>query len=317
MENARHSQGGRSLEIIVKDELQGMLDHFAAAFDIRIALFTPSWEELLSGMQEGSCGYCRWLRGELGLDERCRRTDREKMAEAAKGSTPLLYRCHAGLMEAIQPLRLEDGELAGFIMIGQFRLEGSEPDKSILKEAGPRRERQAQARRLFEEVPSVPRRKLQHILGLFSMIVSMAVERRMLSMKGDLIAGKIERLIMERLDRNVSLAEAARHVGRSASTVSHLFKARLGVSFKRRLLELKLGAAEELLRRSPGITVSEAAARCGFASPFHFSRLFKKHRGMPPSAAKGDAAPPSPRGKKARGPSSEKRKARSKSSGNV
>jgi len=281
---------GSSLEIIVKDELQGMLDHFSEAFDIRIALFTPDGKELLCGMKRQACAYCRFLREELGLEARCKAMDREKFAEAESSGALTLYRCHAGLMEAIHPIRLDDGELAGFVMIGQFRLEGSEPDASILKAASSGKRRANELRSLFEETASVRQAKLPHILGLFSMIVSMAVERRMLAMKGDLLVGKLERFIGVRLDRETSLAEAAKHVGRSPSTVSHVFKAKLGVSFKSRVLDLRLEAAERLLRGTPGMTVAEAAARCGFASPFHFSRLFKKRRGYSPSQAIAESA---------------------------
>jgi len=278
---------GSSLEIIVKDELQGMLDHFSEAFDIRIALFTPEGDELICGMKRQACAYCRLLRDGLGLTARCKATDREKFSEAERSGALLLYRCHAGLMEAIHPLRLGDGELAGFIMIGQFRLEGSSPDASIIKEAGADKRLANELRRLFAETAAVSRAKLPHILGLFSMIVSMAAERRMLAMKGDLLVGRLERFMRCRLDQGFSLAEAARHVGRSPSTVSHVFKAKRGVSFKRRLLDMKIETAEELLRGTPGMTVAEAAARCGFASPFHFSRLFKKRRGVSPSSLKG------------------------------
>ena len=278
--------GGLSLEIILKDELQGMLDHFSAAFDIRIGVFDPFGRELACGLNRGSCAFCRWLRADLGLEGECQRTDKENFRKASKGSSLLVYNCHAGLVEAIQPLRLDDGELAGFFMIGQFRVEGEGPSQSLLSACGRDRERRAKIDKLYASTSVISKDRLPHVLALFSMIVSMAAERRMLTMKGDLLIARIERIALEGLNRPLPLSEAAKRVGRSPSTVSHLFKARLGVSFKQRILELKLDAAEKLLREIPGMTVSEAASSCGFSCPFHFSRLFKRHRGVSPSKLK-------------------------------
>ena len=280
----------RSLEIILKDELQGMLDHFSAAFDIRIAVFDPFGFQLVCGLGRGSCEFCGWLRSDMKLEGRCRQCDREHFAEAAKGSKLLVYRCHAGLVEAIQPLRLEGGELAGFFMIGQFRAEGEDLSPSLLDAAGRDPSLRATMRRFFNQVTLLQAGRLPHVLGLFSMIVGMAAERRMLSMKGELLIGRIEQAAMASLDRTLSLDEAAKLVGRSASTVSHLFKSRLGVSYKQRILQLKIDAAERLLRGSPGVTVAEVASSCGFSSPFHFSRLFKRRKGVSPSDLKGVVA---------------------------
>lgn len=269
---------------MLEDELQGMLDHFSAAFDIRIGVFDSSGGELVCGLGRPACGFCRKVAFELKLSGRCRKCDMKGFDTAARTAKMTVYRCHAGLVEAIQPIFLEGGELAGFLMIGQFRTEDGAISKSVLDAAG--RGNVASLRALFNKVPCVPQSRLPHVLGLFSMIVDLTVRRRMVSMKGELLLGRIEQAALARLDGNLSLSQAAKLVGRSPSTVSHLFKSRLGVSFKQRLLQLKLDAAERLLKESPAVTVAEVAAACGFSSPFHFSRLFKKRRGVPPSMLK-------------------------------
>jgi AraC-like DNA-binding protein len=77
-----------------------------------------------------------------------------------------------------------------------------------------------------------------------------------------------------------------RNPGRSKSTVSHLFKKRYGISFKEYTINAKLDEVEKILRQVSGITVSEAALSAGYSNQAHFSRLFKKHRGISASELK-------------------------------
>ena len=111
-------------------------------------------------------------------------------------------------------------------------------------------------------------------------------------MRGDDVVAPVIAWMNEHVDAPLRLADAARLVHRSPSTVSHQFRARLGRSFQEVRTSLKLDRAEVLLATVPGMTVQEAAARAGFADPLYFSRLFKKHRGRPPSAAKKGWASP-------------------------
>ncbi|GAB2758576.1 hypothetical protein GCM10027072_66110 [Streptomyces bullii] len=77
-----------------------------------------------------------------------------------------------------------------------------------------------------------------------------------------------------------SLAEG---VALSPSRFAHLFTQQLGQSPMRALREARLRHAARLLE-STDLPVERVAAASGFASPFHFSRLFRARYGMPPGA---------------------------------
>lgn len=80
-----------------------------------------------------------------------------------------------------------------------------------------------------------------------------------------------------------SLAEA---VALSPSRFAHLFTEQFGHSPMRALREARLGHAARLLE-STDLSVERVAAASGFASPFHFSRVFRERYGMPPGAYRG------------------------------
>lgn len=77
-----------------------------------------------------------------------------------------------------------------------------------------------------------------------------------------------------------SLAE---EVALSPSRFAHLFAEQVGQSPMRALHEARLRHAVRLLE-STGLPVERVAAASGFASAFHFSRVFRARYGTPPGA---------------------------------
>ncbi|MFF0092307.1 helix-turn-helix domain-containing protein [Streptomyces canus] len=75
----------------------------------------------------------------------------------------------------------------------------------------------------------------------------------------------------------------AAEVSLSPSRFAHLFTRQLGRSPMRELREARLNHAARLLE-STDLSVERVAAASGFASPFHFNRVFRTRYGTPPGA---------------------------------
>ncbi|MGC4252100.1 MAG: GlxA family transcriptional regulator [Sphingobium sp.] len=85
--------------------------------------------------------------------------------------------------------------------------------------------------------------------------------------------------------RRAALASAA---GLSVRQLERLFRLHLGTSIGGHYLTLRLEKARRLLTET-AISVTDAGVACGFASAGHFSRIFKQHYAVSPSAMrKGD-----------------------------
>jgi AraC-like DNA-binding protein len=95
----------------------------------------------------------------------------------------------------------------------------------------------------------------------------------------------LEKLV-DRINANpaetLSLAQMASFAGVSRALLCRLFKEGLGLSPQRFALlrKVDLAAAELLCSATP---VKQIASRCGFADVHHFTRVFKKLRGLPPA----------------------------------
>ncbi|WP_330347316.1 helix-turn-helix domain-containing protein [Streptomyces sp. NBC_00582] len=80
-----------------------------------------------------------------------------------------------------------------------------------------------------------------------------------------------------------TVGSLAARVALSPSRLSHLFAEQTGQSPMRALREARLRHAARLLEGT-GLSVERVAAASGFASPFHFTRVFRERYGSPPGA---------------------------------
>ena len=80
-----------------------------------------------------------------------------------------------------------------------------------------------------------------------------------------------------------SFPDEARKLSVSYSHFRRLFREVAGCAPNQFLIEARLTYAEQMLENGV-LSIAEVAHRCGFTDEFYFSRLFKKHRMISPSA---------------------------------
>ncbi|QHT62314.1 helix-turn-helix transcriptional regulator [Paenibacillus lycopersici] len=85
--------------------------------------------------------------------------------------------------------------------------------------------------------------------------------------------------IEEHVTEPITIEQVARHAGWSHEHFTRVFVAAVGVSPKRLLLERRLRHAEELMLHG-NLSVKQVAYRSGFGDEHHFSKIYKRIRGI-------------------------------------
>ena len=266
-----------SLEIILSDKVQSLLDDFAALLDIRPTFFSTDGRKLLHG--KDICKYCEIIQREMGGLSRCEEMDCRKLQETINSQSPVSYRCHAGLQEALSPIFVHK-QLVGYLMIGQFRTEDEFPIEVRNSITDP--ELRARLKRAFDELPLFSPKKLAGVLGFFKVLIEYISVCELAMLRGDVLRSEIDRYMERHLTENIMLPEMARRLGRSVSTISQFLRRNYHTGFKELLNEKRLARAESFWKAHPESTVAEAASAAGFSDQFYFSRVFRKRRGIPP-----------------------------------
>jgi AraC family transcriptional regulator len=92
---------------------------------------------------------------------------------------------------------------------------------------------------------------------------------------------KIEELVQERMDEDLSIEEMARTVGLSAAHFSQVFRNTTGQTPHQCLLWYRVQRAKAMLR-SAEMRVLDVAIACGFKTQQHFARVFRQVCGASP-----------------------------------
>lgn len=83
------------------------------------------------------------------------------------------------------------------------------------------------------------------------------------------------------LSRRITLKDTARHCFTSESSISHLFRQKMGVSFYRCVIQRRLILAKELIGRN--LPMEEVSRQAGFQDYSAFYRAFKQEYGISPN----------------------------------
>jgi len=96
-------------------------------------------------------------------------------------------------------------------------------------------------------------------------------------------AERAREILEDSLTEPISLKELAGHLFVSREYLRQLFRREFGESMMNYLIRRRVEFATSLLE-STSDSVKEIAAQAGFPNEYYFSRVFRRVKGMPPSA---------------------------------
>jgi AraC family transcriptional regulator len=97
---------------------------------------------------------------------------------------------------------------------------------------------------------------------------------------------RVTEFIQEHIEKEITLNELARNVGLSPSHFCSLFHKKAGKTPHQFILHCRVEHAKALLAKQSN-SILDVALACGFRTHQHFSRIFRRCVGIPPSAYRG------------------------------
>lgn len=265
--------------VIIHPALQPLIDDFCILFKVTINLYSPSDKLLLqsNAIKDDVSNF-----DDISDLESCLLQQKRMRHLASDQLKPLIYTSYTGMRYCLYPFALE-GHLVAIAEIGNFRY-GEMPSTPViqkwLKKYGDiikLQERFARIQHFSEEME-------ERLVRFFSLVAEHALTNRLIILKQNPILEKVIDYVQKNITRShIPIEEVAKYIHRSPSTISHIVKKELGISFSRLVIEEKLKAAEYILLTNPKKPIGEIADELGYSDQFYFSKLFKKYRGISPS----------------------------------
>ena len=279
------------ISIFDLEKLRGLLKDFYEISHIRITVFDENLNELVS-YPEKVAPYCAVIRGTSKGFDACMVCDRAACQRAAKKHSTHIYRCHAGLTEAVTPLYVGD-VLVGYLLFGHVfsyrsheegwaviekRCEAYHVNDRMLKEA------------LFQ-ANIIEESYIRSAAQILHAVASYLILERMATLKEDLLAVRLDAYLTAHYTEKLNAVIISEHLGIGKTQLYELSQQLYGCGIAEHIRDMRMEKAKELLRERKDLTLSEISAQCGYEDYNYFITVFGREVGQTPSSFRTKSKP--------------------------
>ena len=265
------------------EKLREILKDFYEISHIRITVFDENLTELVS-YPTSVAPYCTVIRSSLrGLDA-CIACDKTACETAARKRRTHIYRCHAGLTEAVTPLYVGD-VLVGYLLFGHvFPYSDHEEGWQIISRLTsnlPINERMLHD--AVEKAVPLEEHYVRSAAHILHAVASYLIMERMATLQEELLATQLDAYISAHFTERLSAAKLAQVLGIGKTQLYELSHKLYSKGTAARVRELRIAKAKELLVEQKQLPLAEVAAQCGYHDYNYYFTVFSREVGCTPS----------------------------------
>ncbi len=248
--------------------LHKVLKDFYTLTKIRIVLFDNDFHELLA-YPENQIGFCGVLRQNPGEALKCQMSDQGGCQQCARTRSLAIYRCHAGLTEAVVPI-LDRDNVLGYVMFGQI-LPGEDYRRvgNRLRHIYPQHEREIDA------IPVKTEEELNAAATVLQMLTSYVISHHWVAPGRFEFIQQLDIYIQEHIRQDIGVEDLCREFHISRTRLYRLASDYLGCGLAEYVRTQRILYAQQLLTQTQ-LPISDIANMVGFPEYNYFSRIFRK-----------------------------------------
>ncbi len=254
---------------------------------IRFVLFDNEQNEIMAYPKE-PCEFCKIMKSCPKTRRRCDYADRRYFKECEKENALIIYKCHAGLVEAVMPLH-ENEKIIGYLMFGQIT---DTPDKSgLYDKIGVWTEKyKLSGEALRHGIDSIlfkPKEQIRAAAKIMEACTSYIILRELITPESNRIAEAAKTYIDEHIDEDISVQRLCEELKIGRTKLYDVFRSDLKTGISEYILCRKMHRAKKLLKTTD-LSVSEISLAVGFSNYNYFGKVYKKTYGKSPRNHKKD-----------------------------
>ena len=270
------------ISIYNMSKLNDLLKDFYTLTKIRITVFNDHFEEITSYPEERS-PFCQLIRHSKEALEQCRLCDLDACRIASQKNSTYIYRCHAGLYEAIAPIVMGN-IVIGYLFFGHiFSYTSHEEgwkqirtfcttydvDLDELKEA-------------CWQLPIIPQDYISAASHLLKAVAAYLCMERMTYLRQETLPLRIDEYIAEHLSEDLDIETLCQHFQIGKTYLYKISSQSYGTGIAEHIRSLRIEKAKNLLIAHAELPIDTIAEMCGFQDYNYFITVFRKKTGIPP-----------------------------------
>lgn len=266
------------------EKLYEIMAHFYTLTKIRIVMFDDNFNQIVS-VPDNDHRFCGALKEHAVLHERCKLCDTNARSVCRHTNNIYTYTCHAGLTEAIAPIRM-NGILLGYMMLGQIidKAEKQKKKEEILSYARDYTGCDLSAE--YEKLTTKNKKQIEAAANIMEACACYLWANRLVRVNEDCLSVLISTYINNNLTSDLSVDALCSHFRISRNKLYKISRDSYGIGIAAYIRKKRVEHAISLLKA--GSTVANAAIKSGFEDYNYFSEIFKKETGILPSKYAGE-----------------------------
>lgn len=266
---------------IDSSELESLMQSFYTLSGIRLVLFDSDFHEVLS-YPKHDCEFCRLMKSSPNTRRKCNYADKKSCQKSEKENSLIIYKCHAGLVEAVMPLH-ESEKIIGYLMFGQIT---DNSNKSILykKITYMSEKYNIDINLLKKGIENIPFRNEDQIHAaakIMEACTSYIIYKELITPENDKIFKAAKAYIENHLDKDINVNQLCNSLNIGRTKLYEIFKNELKMGISTYILRRRMHKAKKLLKTTE-LSIPEISENVGFSDYNYFSRVYKKIYGKSP-----------------------------------
>ena len=266
------------------DKLDAFLQSLYTAVGIRFSVFDDEFN-LVTEYPKNLPEYCSLIRTAKEGAKACRNCDVSAFEETKRRCAPYVYVCHAGLVEAVAPIKL-DGAILGYVILAHMLPKENYDGaiKNAVEKATSYGLKEEDVTPMLQKIEPLSRDKIDACVGLLNAVVAYLQSTDLVKWKAQHVAYQITEFIENNLSNQLSSNDICKKFLISRTKLHQIAVKNYGTSISKYVLNKKIELAKNLLGQ--GLSVSKVAEKTGFDDFNYFGKVFKKQVGLSPARYK-------------------------------
>ena len=263
-------------------ELHQLLQDFHDLTRLTLTLYDPEGEWIFSYPTKENC-FCNCIKTSPEGVALCDASDRASFEAAKTSGECVIYKCHAGLIEATAPI-VSDGFTIGYLMMGQVANAASPEQLQSLIEHALHKYHLNEAendswKQYAAATPCISDTQIHAAARIMEACISSILYKKLISIEKQQFEQNINTYILNHLTEDLSVDRLCEHLHLSRRKLYEYSEEFLHCSIAKYIKKMRLQHAQTLLSET-NLPISTISEQCGFSDYNYFCRIFKQENGM-------------------------------------
>lgn len=263
-------------------ELHQLLQDFHDLTKLTLTLYDPEGEWIFSYPTKENY-FCNCIKTSPEGAALCEASDRASFEAAKASGECVIYKCHAGLIEATAPI-VSDGFTIGYLMMGQVANAASPEQLQSLIEHALHKYHLNEAendswKQYAAATPCISDTQIHAAARIMEACISSILYKKLISIEKQQFEQNINTYILNHLTEDLSVDRLCEHLHLSRRKLYEYSEEFLHCSIAKYIKKMRLQHAQTLLIET-NLPISTISEQCGFSDYNYFCRIFKQENGM-------------------------------------